>query len=122
MVNIEEVEKYIERVFDLYHIDKEGFFYETSFDGKDFVDGRRIELSLFPFGIIEEKTLNRVSIALGLSKEEIISMDNDAAFRYWDKYPFFRLYSEYLDRIYWASNFSGEYFSKPSRILFPSNF
>lgn len=117
MVNIEEVEKYIERVFDLYHIDKEGFFYETSFDGKDFVDGRRIELSLFPFGIIEEKTLNRVSIALGLSKEEIISMDNDAAFRYWDKYPFFRLYSEYLDRIYWASNFSGEYLNPEERLV-----
>lgn len=117
MADIREIEKFVEKLFDLYHLDKEGYFYETSFEGKDFVDGRKVELYLFPFEKIDEETLNRVSIALGLTKEEIISMDSVAATRYWKKYPFFQLYAEYLDRLYWASNFSGEYQNPDERML-----
>lgn len=117
MANSKDIEKYIEKVFDLYNMDKEGFFYEMSYDGKDFVEGRKYEISLFPTDEVDEATLNKVSTALGLSKDEIISMDNGACFRYWDKYPFFRLYAEYLDRIYWSSNFSGEYLNPEERLL-----
>ena len=98
MSKIKDVTKFVNEVFDMYGLNKFGFFY-------DYDEGEYFEIPLFLYNKMDDDTLNRISIKLGLTKEEIINRDMVAAKRYWNKYPFFHLYSEYLSQWSWDSRY-----------------
>jgi len=103
MSNIQDITKFVEQTFDRYQANKYEFFF--TYDDRTMEE---IPLPLFPTGKLEEDTLTRISICLGLTKEEIVGMDAEAAKKYWNKYPFFRLYRQYMDAWSWHQNFIGE--------------
>lgn len=106
MSDIQKITEFVEYVFDLYQVNK----YELFFT----VEGRnmeKVEQSLFPSGELDDEILHEITTRIGLSKDEIIRMDMQAARKYWNKYPFFRLYRKYLDVWSWNQNFIGK---KPS--------
>lgn len=86
-----QISKYIEKVFDLYHINKMGFFSDY-----DCETGKEYKIPLFRGNQIDNETINRLSVKLGLSSEEIFNLDKKAAYKYWNKYPFFKLYDLFL--------------------------
>lgn len=96
------IEKYVKELFDMYQLSKLGFFVEMDED-PDSLD--LVPIQLFPDDEVNDETLNRLSIKLGLTPEEIINCDKKAARRYWNKYPFFRLYSLFLDECQWNSKY-----------------
>ena len=111
--NKDQITEYVERVFELYGINKYDFFY-TYDDDTD----QDVIISLFDDSIeTEEETLNRISIFLGLSKREIVSMDKRAALRYWIKYPFFSLYNSFLDKWIWNARYKSEQPSTMEQLL-----
>lgn len=103
MSNIQEITKFVESVFDLYQLDKNEFFYVY-----DEYITEKIPVQLFPFGEPDDETLREITSRIGLTKEEIIGMDEKAARKYWNKYPFFRLHSQYVDTRKWNHRFIGE--------------
>lgn len=97
-----ELTEFVERIFELYGLNKRNYFYTEDFDGP-------VELcSPLPEEIPIENSLCRLSVYLGLSVEEIITMDKRAALKYWKKYPFFSLYNQFLDRWIWNAQFKSE--------------
>lgn len=104
MSNIKDVTMFVNEVFDLYGLSKFEFFY-------DYDEGEYFEIPLFPYNKMDEDTLNRISIKLGLTRDEILNRDMDAAKKYWNKYQFFSLYSEYLSQWHWDSRYDQK---KPS--------
>ena len=106
MIDKKSIAEYVERVFDLYGLDKCGFFYETDFDDDSF--GEDYVTPLFVDGYeSEETTILRVSQYLGLTTQEVVNCDKKAAFRYWDKFPFFSLHNQFLDTWIWNANYKG---------------
>lgn len=100
-----QVATFVERIFDLYHLNKYGFFYESDEDTFE-----QYETPLFPSEEIDVATMNRLSIKLGLTPDEILSLDESVMYKYWSKYPFFELYDLFLNA--WAWNC--QYQEKPS--------
>lgn len=108
MDNIQELTKYIKNTFDLYDIDKSGFFFEYDENLHETVD-----IPLFPNDQIDEDVLNRVCVSLGLTRQEVLSMDAATARKYWNKYPFICLYRDYLSCWEWYSQYKS---MKPSEL------
>lgn len=100
MSKVEKVTSYISNLFELYHMNTYGFFedYDEELD-------ESVEVPLFRFGKIDEETLQKLSINFGLTKDEILNTDAEAAKRYWNKYPFFRLFSDYMAKWKWNQQF-----------------
>lgn len=73
---------FVESVFDYYHMDKYGFFTKC-----DHETGKDIEIPLE----IDE----RLAHTLGMTIDEIIAMDETAAMKWGEKYPFFKYYHGY---------------------------
>jgi len=96
-----DVTKYVKSVFDLYDANGYGFFFEYDNKGE-------VEIPLFPLSEIDDETLERISVQLGLGKDEILNMDKNAARRYWEKFEFFRLYARYKESCKWFSEFKSE--------------
>ena len=95
------IAEYVERVFDLYGLNKRGFFYDYDEESEEFFD-----CPLFVEGYeSEEKTIQRVSQYLGLATQEIVNCDKRAAFRYCDKYPYFALHHGFLGEWAWNIEF-----------------
>ena len=44
---------------------------------------------------MDDDTLEKISVHTGLTKEEIINNDEDAAKKYWNKYSFFSFYKQF---------------------------
>ncbi len=112
MSELNQVTAYVDRAFRLYGADRLGFF-------EDFADDfamNATKVPLFPSGEMDEKTLGRISVHLGLTKKEILSRDETAARRYWNKYPFFRLYREYHEKWDWYSKCKEEMPSPEERL------
>jgi hypothetical protein len=103
MVNAYELSKYVERIFDRYNAIRADFLSEYDAQSDSFIDR-----PLFPGGFVDDWTLSRLSIHLGMDKQEILNMDELAARRYAEKYPFFGLYNEFLRRWAFSSGFKGE--------------
>lgn len=103
MSNIEQITSYISDLFELYHMNTYGFFedYDDELD-------ESVEVPLFRFGEIDDETLQKLSINFGLTKEEIINTDEDAGKRYWNKYPFFRLYKDFIEQCKWNQQFKDQ--------------
>lgn len=102
MSRIEKITEYISNLFKLYHMSTYGFFedYDDDYD-------ETIEVPLFRYGKVDNWTINKLCINFGLTKEEILNMDKEAAKRYWNKYPFFSLYNDFLSSWRWQSQFKG---------------
>ncbi len=90
MSNIEKTTEYVERIFELYDLDKYEFFYQFDMDTKE-----HVKCWLFPFTEIDDDTLERIAVHTGLTKEEILNNDEEAAKKYWNKYSFFSLYKQF---------------------------
>lgn len=103
MKNGERISRYVEDVFDQYGMNKDRFFFDYDVEADE-----QYPIPLFPNGNPDEETLNRISTQLGISKDEILSMDSDAAKRYWDKYEFFPLYSDFSAMWQWHSQFKDD--------------
>lgn len=70
MSNIKKTTEYVERIFDLYDLDKREFFFQFDTDTYEYVKCR-----LFPFTEMDDDTLEKISVHTGLTKEEIINND-----------------------------------------------
>lgn len=95
-----QVSIFVEKIFDLYHINKFGFFSE--FDEDTFEE---YEIPLFPSDEIDNEIMERLCVKLGLSKIEILSLDEDIMYKYWNKYQFFKLYDLFLETWSWNSRY-----------------
>lgn len=62
-----------------------------------------------PFDLTEEiddELLEVISEELGLTKDQLLAMDEVAGRKYWEKYPFFNYYQEYQETLQWdAENY-----------------
>ena len=104
MNNANRIAKYVREVMDLYNANDYGFFRDY-----DEETNAVIECPLFTGDdTIDNETIERLSVYLGLSKDEILQMDKEAARRYYEKYPFFRLFDKYLTVWNWYSEFKSE--------------
>ncbi len=112
MKKISKISQFVEYVFDLYNMDKLGFFFD--YDEETYSEER---IYLFPFKKPDDETLYRISVQLGITKEEILSMDRDAAKRYWNKYEFFMLYNEFLTASWWYAKYKDEMPSAEERLM-----
>ncbi len=96
MKKIERVSKYVSDLFERYGMNTYGFFRDFDEETEETVD-----VPLFRYGKIDDETLEKISIYFGISKNEILSTDSDAALRYWNKYSFFSLYKQYRETWNW---------------------
>lgn len=61
---------------------------------------------LEPFELQEEindEVLEEISEELGLTKDQLLAMDEEAGRKYWEKYPFFGYYQDYLEALQWEA-------------------
>lgn len=100
MDKINQLSNFIERIFDLYHLNKFGFFYESDDDTFE-----EYEIPLFPEEKIDDRIIKKLSIKLGLEPFEILGMDDAVMYKYWNKYPFFNLYDLFLNTWEWNSQY-----------------
>lgn len=95
-----QVSIFVEEMFDLYHINRFGFFSELDDDTFE-----EYEIPLFPSEEIDNDIMRRLSIKLGLSENEILSLDETVKYKYWNKYSFFKLYDLFLETWSWNSQY-----------------
>lgn len=100
MSKIEKVTSYVLDLFELYHMNTYGFLEDYDDELEE-----SVEVPLFRFGEMDEETLQKLSVNFGITKDEILNTDEDAAKRYWNKYPFFRLFRDYLAQWEWYQQF-----------------
>ena len=103
MPTTEQITEFVKKVFARYHVLDDEFFTTFDDDEEEWVDK-----PLFPCGYLDEYTLERLSIHLGMTKQEILAMDEGASLRYWNKYPFFQLFQSYLNRWKWTTQYEGQ--------------
>ena len=96
MNKVNQVSEFVERIFEIYNFDKADFFYK--WDDEEF---ENYEIPLFPNGEFDDEILNRLSIKLGLTVDEILSLDDVVAYKYWEKYKYFELYDSFLEVCDW---------------------
>lgn len=113
----EKISEYVERVFELYGLNKYDFFYTYNDETVEDViiplfDEDRESIS---------ETLIRISLFTGLTEHEITTMDKRAALKYWNKFPFFSLYNEFLAKWIWYAQFKSEQ-PTPAELLFSKLF
>lgn len=106
MNKIEKITKFIKSLFERYTMSDYGFFKDY-----DYETDETVEVPLFRYGRIDDETLIKLSINFGLTTEEILSMDEEAGLRWWNKYPFFKFYQEYRHLWKWNQQFKD---SEPS--------
>jgi len=108
-----QITKFVKKVFELYDLEELDVFY-TLDDYDPFV---QVSIPLFPDNKINDNILKRISSYIGLTKEEILNMDKNAAMKYWDKYPFFSLNKEFGRYLQWQSMYKSNSLSEDERIL-----
>lgn len=100
MKQIETVTEYVSKLFERYSMSDYEFTHYFDDDTEEM-----LETPLFPYGISDDETLEKISINFGITKEEILSIDENAATRYWNKYKFFSLYKKYLHLWEWNQKY-----------------
>lgn len=103
MKKIERITEFVSDLFELYHMNTYGFFEDYDEETEE-----TVEVPLFRYGEIDDETIYKLCVNFGLTKEEILSLDEDAAKKYWNKYPFFRLYRDFMSSWAWQSRFKSE--------------
>lgn len=91
MNQVKDIEAYVKKALATFSISGNGYFY--TIDSKT---GRRIPQELFFCDVITDSVLERLSVDLGISKQDILDMNEEPLKAYYNKYPFFRLYRNYI--------------------------
>lgn len=104
-----EITQYVKDYFDRHELNDYGFFVSSKAD--EYGRSERINISLFPHDEIDVKTLSRISLHTGLSTEEILNCDEQAATKYLEKYPFIYLFREYKEICEWYAQYKTEFSS-----------
>lgn len=86
----EKVTEYVEGIIQLYQLNPYGLLTEYNED-----EDCLVEVPLFPYDEIDDETLKKITLRTGLTKREILSTDEKAATKYWDKFRFFDLNLDY---------------------------
>lgn len=115
MKSKEQVTQYVKDYFDRYELNDYGFFVSSNED--EYGRAVRINIPLFPFDEMDAETLSRISLHTGLSTEEILNCDEQAATRYIHKYPFIYLFKAYKARCEWYSHYTTEFPSLEQYLL-----
>ena len=68
MNEVQKITEFVEQVFDMYQVNKYEFFF--TYDERT---QEEIPLDLFPTGRIDDETLKRISVRLGLSAKAILT-------------------------------------------------
>lgn len=100
MKKIEKITKYVSNLFDQYSMNDYGYFRDYDEDADE-----TIEVPLFRYGKVDKDTIAKISVNFGITPEEILNTDDCAAMRYWNKYPFFKLYKQYLHLMEWNQKY-----------------
>lgn len=91
MNQAKDIEAYVKKALATFSISGNGYFY--TIDSKT---GRRIPQELFFCDVIADSVLERLSVDLGISMQDILDMNEEPLKAYYNKYPFFRLYRNYI--------------------------
>ena len=91
MNQVKDIEAYVKKALATFSISGNGYFY--TIDSKT---GKRIPQDLFFCGMITDSVLERLSVDLGISKQDILDMNEEPLKAYYTRYPFFRLYRNYI--------------------------
>lgn len=100
MNNIKNISHYVIDLFNRYHMNADGFLFEWDEDNQE-----EVSKPLFRNGIIDNDTIYSLCVHFGLTPQEILSTDANAAMRYWNKYPFFMYYDDFLHRLSWNNQY-----------------
>lgn len=100
MKKIEKITEYVTELFKLYDMNTYGFFVDFDEETEE-----SVEVPLFRYGRIDKDTLHKIGVNFGLTEDEILNTDKEAARRYWNKYPFFQLYRDYKAQWEWNQKF-----------------
>lgn len=115
MKSKEQVTQYVKDYFERYDLNDYDFFVSSEAD--EYGRSERIAIPLFPFDEMDEETLSRISLYTGLSTEEILNCDEQAATRYLEKYPFVHLFKIYKERCEWYSLYKTDFSSAKEWLL-----
>lgn len=107
MKSKEQVAQYVRDYFDRYGLNDYDFFVSSVED--EYGRSEWVEIPLFTLGEMDSETLSRISLHTGLSTEEIVNCDEQAATRYLEKYPFIYLFKAYKERFEWYSHYKTEF-------------
>ncbi len=84
-----KIDNFLKNCFARYLLSYDQFFFGVD----EF--GNTEPLPLFTKGVISEKILNRAAEILGLAPEDILSCNQDAAKKWYRKFPFFELFNQF---------------------------
>ena len=91
MNQAKEIEAYVKKAFATFSISGNDYFYIV-----DPRTGERIPKDLFFGDVVTDSVLERLSVSLGIDKQDIIEMNEEPLKAYYFKYPFFKLYGRYI--------------------------
>lgn len=115
MKSKEQVTQYVRDYFDRYELNDYDFFVSSEED--EYGRSEKVNIPLFPFDEMDAETLSRISLHMGVSTEEILNCDEQAATRYLHKYPFIHLFKAYKERYEWYSHYKTEFPSAKEWLL-----
>ena len=91
MNQAKDIEAYVKKALATFSISGNGYFYTI-----DSRTGRRIPQDLFFCDVVTDSVLERLSVDMGVSKQDILEMNEEPLKAYYTRYPFFRLYRKYI--------------------------
>ena len=91
MNQAKDIAAFVKKALTTFSISGNGYFYTI-----DSVTGKRIPQELFFCDVVTDSVLDRLSVDLGISKQDILEMNEEPLKAYYAKYPFFRLYRNYI--------------------------
>lgn len=92
MSKAKEISEFVKKALNTFSISEHEYFYST-----DPKTGERIPRDLFSSADINGEVIGRLSVALGIDKQDIIEMNEAPLKAYYSEYPFFGLYRRYLE-------------------------
>ena len=91
MNQAKDIAAFVKKALTTFSISGNGYFYTI-----DSATGKRIPQELFFCDVVTDSVLDRLSVDLGISKPDILEMNEEPLKAYYAKYPFFRLYRNYI--------------------------
>ncbi len=91
MNQAKDIAAFVKKALTTFSISGNGYFYTI-----DSATGKRIPQELFFCDVVTDSVLDRLSVDLGISKQDILEMNEEPLKAYYAKYPFFRLYRNYI--------------------------
>lgn len=98
-----EIESFVKKAFSAFSISEYGYFYDVDMD-----TGERLPRKLFFDDTVNEAILDRLVVDLGISKSDILNMNEEPIKAYYNRYPFFALYKRYISELERQSEFADD--------------